>query len=161
MADKKESKQVLERMYNIPLRKEWLKAPKYKRAKKAVIATKQFLTKHMKSQDIRLSADLNHKLWAHGMRNPPHHIAVVARKNDQGTVVASLSEVVKKKETLVQKRSRLALDKKAKAQERKAEAQKKTEEESNKSQSPAEEKIVDAKVTEKPKVHAKKEEMQN
>ncbi len=152
MADKKESKQVLERAYNIPLRKEWLKAPMYKRAKKAVTATKQFLEKHMKSQDVRLNNELNNHLWAHGMRNPPHHVAVVAKKDDQGIVVASLSQQVKKKETLVQKRSRLALDKKAKASERKAEAEKKKADEMKKKmEQPAAAKVVDAQISEKPK----------
>ena len=31
---KEESDVVLERTYNVPLRREWLKAPKYKRSKK-------------------------------------------------------------------------------------------------------------------------------
>ena len=39
----KEPKVVLERTYNVPLRKEWLKAPKWKRAKKAQM---QWLNSH-------------------------------------------------------------------------------------------------------------------
>ena len=45
---------ILERTYNVPLRKEFLKVPKYKRAKKAVTALKQFLVKHMKSDNIKI-----------------------------------------------------------------------------------------------------------
>ena len=125
MADKKQPKQVLERTYNIPLRREWLKAPMYKRAKKAVLATKQFLVRHMKSEDIRLSNDLNHHLWERGIKNPPHHVAVIARKDDQGKVVATLAKPPVVQERLVEKRSRLAQDKKAKAQEKKAAEEKK------------------------------------
>lgn len=132
MADKKEAKLVLERNYNIPLRKEWLKAPKYKRTKKAVLATKQFLSKHMKSENVFLNTDLNEHLWAHGIKNPPHHVAVIARKDDTGKVVASLSQQPKYKETLVVKRSRLAQDKKAKALERKAQLEKKKADEAKK-----------------------------
>ena len=46
-AAEKKPEIVLERTYNVPLRKEWLKVPKYKRAKKAVTALRQFLVKHM------------------------------------------------------------------------------------------------------------------
>ena len=45
---------TLERTYNVPLRKEFLKVPKYKRAKKAVKALKQFLAKHMKSDNVKI-----------------------------------------------------------------------------------------------------------
>ena len=53
-AKKEEKKIVLERLYNVPLRKEFLKVPKYKRSKKAVTALKQFLSKHMKSDKVKV-----------------------------------------------------------------------------------------------------------
>ena len=71
-----------ERIYNIPIRKEFLKAPKYKRAKKAISAVKQFLIKHMKSKNIKLGNKLNQEIWKNGIRNPPHHIKVTAKKDD-------------------------------------------------------------------------------
>jgi len=49
----------LERTYNVPLRREWLKAPKYRRSKKAVAALRQFLQKHMKSDVVKLSKRLS------------------------------------------------------------------------------------------------------
>ena len=59
MADKKKKKEekkiILERVYNVPLRKEWLKSPKNKRAKKAVTALKKFLVRHMKSDKIKVA----------------------------------------------------------------------------------------------------------
>ena len=60
-----------ERTYTIPLRKEWLKSPKYRRAKKAISAVKQFLIKHMKSEDVRLGKYINEEIWKHGIKNPP------------------------------------------------------------------------------------------
>ena len=42
MAAKKETK-IIERTYNVPLRKEYRKVPRWKRTKKAVKALKEFL----------------------------------------------------------------------------------------------------------------------
>lgn len=66
----------MERTYIIPLRKEWQKAPMYKRTKKAVKATKEFLQKHMKVENVKLGRHLNMRLWAEGYRHPPHKVEV-------------------------------------------------------------------------------------
>lgn len=80
----------LERTYNVPLRREYLKAPNWNRTKKAVSALRQFLSKHMKSTDIRLTNTLNKELWKHGIKNPPHHVKVTVSKDDKGVVMAEL-----------------------------------------------------------------------
>ena len=91
MAKKEEkSKVVLEREYIIPLRKEFQKAPKYKRAKKTIKALKEFLAKHMKSDNIKIGKYLNLKVWEHGIKNPPHKVKVKAEKFDDGLVKAEL-----------------------------------------------------------------------
>ena len=91
MADKKEtSKIILERTYNIPLRQETLKAPKYRKAKKAVTAVRQFIAHHMKSGDIKIGRHLNLKIWEHGIKNPPHHVKITATKDDKGKVLVEL-----------------------------------------------------------------------
>lgn len=79
----------LERKYIIPLRKEWLKVPIYKRSKKAVTALREFLQKHMKTEDVRIGRHLNHAIWARGMKKPPHKIEVLAKKveNKENTYV--------------------------------------------------------------------------
>ncbi len=83
----------LERTYTIPLRKEWLKANRYRRAEKAVIAVQNFLTRHMKSTNISLGKYLNQHLWARGVRHPPHQVKIIATKEDDGKVTAELVEV--------------------------------------------------------------------
>lgn len=104
MAKKQDSQKiVLERIYNIPLRKEFLKVAKYKRAKKAVRAVKEFLVHHMKSEDVKLGKYLNLKIWERGIKNPPHHVKVKVTKTEEGTVMAELvdlpaQKVDKKKE---------------------------------------------------------------
>lgn len=87
---KKETTQTLERTYNVPLRKEYLKTVNWRRTEKAVTALKQFLVKHMKSENVKLDPSINELLWKHGLKNPPHHIKVTASKNDKGEVTAKL-----------------------------------------------------------------------
>ena len=67
-----------------------MKAPRWNRTKKAVTALRQFLVKHMKSENVLLSKELNEELWKHGIQNPPHHIKVKATKDDKGVVKAEL-----------------------------------------------------------------------
>lgn len=93
MADtkkEKEAKIVLERAYNVPLRKGWLKVARIKRSKKAVKTLQEFLEKHMKSDDVRLGMHLNEFIWKHGIKNPPHHVQLKAVKYDDGIVRAEL-----------------------------------------------------------------------
>ncbi len=81
---------ALERNYTIPLRREWSKTPRYRRAKKAASAVREFLKKHMKSESIKIGKHLNLELWKHGIKNPPHKIKITAVKEDDGTVKAEL-----------------------------------------------------------------------
>lgn len=81
---------TLERTYNIPLRKEFMKAPRYKRANKAMKALREFLAKHMKSDHIIIGKYLNQKMWERSIKNPPHHVKVTAVKDEKGTVMAEL-----------------------------------------------------------------------
>lgn len=83
---------ALERTYTIPLRKEWLKSVKYKRAKKAVRAIREFLMRHMKAseENIRIGKHLNQELWKHGIKRPPSRVKVNVTKDDKGIVVAEL-----------------------------------------------------------------------
>ena len=90
MAAKKENKIVLERTFNIPLRREFMKVPEYKRAKKAMKGVRDFLEQHMKSDNVKLGRHLNMAVWTRGIRHPPHHIKVVAKKDEEGVVKAEL-----------------------------------------------------------------------
>ncbi len=89
MAAAKESKNT-ERTYNVPLRKEYLKVASWRRTEKAVTAVKDFLVRHMKSKEVKLSKPLNEKLWEHGIKNPPHHIKITVNKDAEGVVRAKL-----------------------------------------------------------------------
>ena len=101
---------VNEKEYNIPLRKEFLKVPKYKRAKKAITAIKQFLVRHMKSEDIKIGPKLNEEVWEKGIKNPPHHVKVTAYL-DKNVVYAEKTGIVFKREKKEKKKEKTAKDK--------------------------------------------------
>jgi len=122
---------ALERIYTVPLRKEFMKAPKYKRAKKAVNALKEFLKKHMKSDNVKLGKNLNLEIWKHGIRNPPHHIKVTAIKDDDGLVKAELQGFEYKEMT---KEEREKAEKKKKKEKPKEETEEKKEEKEEKTE---------------------------
>ena len=80
----------IKRTYNIPLRKDFHKKPAYKRAKVAIRVIKEFLQKHMKSDEIKLGKFLNEEIWKCGIKAPPHHIKVDVIKDKDGLVTAEL-----------------------------------------------------------------------
>lgn len=89
MAAKKEIKK-LERTYVIPLRREFQKVPIWRKTEKAIVAVKEFLIKHMKSEDVKISKEVNEYLWRHGIKNPPHKVKVNVEKDETGKVTAYL-----------------------------------------------------------------------
>lgn len=105
---KKEAKVVLERVYTVPLRSEWLKAPKYRRAKKAGTALREFVEKHMKSKDVKIGKYINEFIWQNGIKSPPHHVRVECKKDSDGIVFVEMvgapkEKPVEKKEKKVKK----------------------------------------------------------
>lgn len=67
---------VEERIYTIPLRREFSKAPNYRRTKRALKAVKEFLVRHMKSENVKIGKYLNLELWKNGRKNPPPRVKV-------------------------------------------------------------------------------------
>ncbi len=108
MADKKPPEITLERTYNIPLRREYLKVPHWRRTEKAVTAVRHFLKRHMKAdvENVRLGKELNEELWKHGIKNPPHHVKVTVTKDKEGLVRAELFGVKKEEPGEEKKRHR-------------------------------------------------------
>src|SRR3989338_1810706 len=91
---KKDSKQetgkALERTYTIPLSRELLKVPYYRKAKKAGRVVRAFIEKHMKSDNVKIGRHLNMKIWENGIKNPPKNIKVTVSKDSTGMVKAEL-----------------------------------------------------------------------
>ncbi|MBP2132862.1 large subunit ribosomal protein L31e [Methanomicrobium sp. W14] len=80
-----------EQIYIIPLR-DVKKAPRWKRSPKAMKEIRAFLSKHMKSDDIKIDSSINEKVWERGSEKPPRKIRVRAMKFEDGQVQAELAE---------------------------------------------------------------------
>lgn len=114
---KEEAKPTLERIYVIPLRKSQRQSPGWKKSKKAVKAIREFIQKHMKSENVKISKDINETIWKRGNRHPPARIKVIATKTED-VVKVGLFQV--KKEAKVEKKE----EKKEKKEEKKEEPKK-------------------------------------
>lgn len=130
-----ESKIRIEREYIIPLRREFIKKPYYKRARRAAITIKEFIAKHMKVSErdtdkVKLDVYLNNEIWARGKSNPPAKIKVKAVK--EGDVVnvtfAEMPEHVKFAKSKAERRHKPSEKSKEKPVEAKPEEGTKTEE---------------------------------
>ncbi len=167
MAKKEEtSKPVLERIYTIPLRKETLKVPSFKKANKAAKTVKEFISKHMKSSNVVIGKYLNLKIWNHGAKNPPHHVKVNVVKDDKGKVIVELfgapkevpkveekKKVVKKEEVKIEEKPEEKLEKEIEeVKEEKAEEAKAIEKEEIKELKKEHPKIHPPKMPAKPKL---------
>jgi large subunit ribosomal protein L31e len=86
MADKME-----EQIYIIPLRGV-KRAPGWKRSNVAIKDIRKFLTRHMKSEDVKLDRSINERVWERGSSKPPSRIRVRAMKFEDGQVQAELAE---------------------------------------------------------------------
>ncbi len=133
MAEKKaEEKIVLERKYTIPLRKEWLKSPIYRRAKKSITAIREFLVRHMKAEDIKIGKYLNEKIHERGRKNPPHKIEVEAKKIEKEGKVFVFAEMVGAPKEEERKEKEKKEKKEEEKKEEKKEGKEKLEEEKKK-----------------------------
>lgn len=157
MAKKEETpKTVLERTYTIPLRKETLKVPPFRKANKAVKTIKEFISKHMKSQNVALGKYLNLNIWHHGAKNPPHHVKVNVAKDDKGKVIAELFGAQKEEPKIEEKKKEL---KKEEKEVKEAEFTEKPEEKLEKEvEEIKEEKAEEAKKVEKEEIKELKKE---
>ncbi|UCD21054.1 MAG: 50S ribosomal protein L31e [archaeon] len=165
MAKKKQEPKI-EKVYTIPLRKEWLKVPKYKRSKKAVKAIKEFLVRHMKIRDrdlkkVKIGDWVNKAIWSRGIKSPPHKITVKATKQGDNVTVDFVNLPNKFKEEdkrlrrkLEKERKRLNAMAKKKAEE---EAKRKAEEAAKKAAEKVEEKTEEEKKKEEEKKEREKE----
>lgn len=78
---------VEEREYKVPLSQ--ARAGKNpRRTNRAVRELTDFLKKHMKTDMVTITQDLNEELWSHGIRDPPRAIKVRVARTEEGEVLA-------------------------------------------------------------------------
>lgn len=82
---------IEERIYTISLQKVKEKAPRTKRAKKAINYIRAFLEKHVKDE-VFISPSLNEKIWERGVQKIPARVRVKVMKDEEGKLIAELAE---------------------------------------------------------------------
>lgn len=84
-AEAPEEEVVEERLYTIPLRiTNWV--PRWKRTPRAVRFVREYITRHMKPDNVLIMPEVNEALWSRGLKKPPRRIRVRAVKNADGDV---------------------------------------------------------------------------
>lgn len=80
----------MERIYTIPLR-DVKKVPRTKRSPRATRYVRDFIQRHMKSEDVKIDASVNEKIWERGIQKIPPRIKVKATKEEDGSVLVTLA----------------------------------------------------------------------
>jgi large subunit ribosomal protein L31e len=82
---------VEEKVYTIPLGRAWI-SPSKKRAKSATRIIRSFIQKHMKTDAVAISNEVNERVWSRGIEKPPRKIRVRALRDREGKVTLYLIE---------------------------------------------------------------------
>ena len=77
---------VEEKFYTVNLRDLWA-APKDKRAPKAVRTLREFVKRHMKVDNVKVSNEINQEIWARSIQKPPRKLKIRAVKDKEGQVI--------------------------------------------------------------------------
>jgi large subunit ribosomal protein L31e len=85
--EEEEIEVVEEKIYTIPLRHVWVVTPRGKRAPRAVRDVRDFVSRHMKSEEVAVSNEINQAIWSRGINKPPRKITVRAVKDKEGKVI--------------------------------------------------------------------------
>jgi large subunit ribosomal protein L31e len=86
-APEEEIEVVEEKTYTISLRHAWVVTPRGKRAPRAVRDVRDFVSRHMKAEEVAISNEVNSAIWARSINKPPRKITVRAVKDKEGKVV--------------------------------------------------------------------------
>lgn len=80
-----------EQIYIVPL-KMTKRVPRWKRGNRAIREIRDFLSRHMGSDAIKLDRSINERVWSRGIEKPPSRIRIRAMKFEDGEVQAELAE---------------------------------------------------------------------
>jgi len=155
MAKTKKEDKKEEKIYTIPLRKEWLKVPKYRRAKKAIKAIKEFIARHMKIYDrdlkkIKIDKWVNEAVWLRGIKKPPQKIIVKAIK--EGNIVKVEFQGLPPKFKIEEEKLKKKIEKAKKREEEKKKTKKEEKKPEKKEEKSEEEKKKEEERKEREKV---------
>jgi large subunit ribosomal protein L31e len=124
------TEESLSRVYTINLGKAWL-TPRYRRTDRVMNMVREFATKNMKSDEVKIDQDLGRHIWARGKTNPPRKVRVKMVKDEDDIVTVSLYEEAVEVEEEEEKKEDT---KKAKGRSKKAKKDESEEEEEEEGQ---------------------------
>ena len=75
---------MAEKIFTINLRKLALRESKWKKSKKSVALVRNFLKRHMKTDDIKLDKSITEEIWKRGSHKPPTKIRIKAYETEGG-----------------------------------------------------------------------------
>lgn len=79
-----------EMVYTVPLRGAY-RAPLTKRAKVAVRVLREFVSRHTKSQIVKIDPEVNELIWSRGIKRPPRRIKVAVEvREEEGVRIAEV-----------------------------------------------------------------------
>jgi large subunit ribosomal protein L31e len=79
----------LTRVHMVPLRRAF-EAPRYLRTKVAIRIIREFTTRHMKANEVKIDEEVNLVLWKQGIKNPPRRIKLEMERDEDGVVSVRL-----------------------------------------------------------------------
>jgi large subunit ribosomal protein L31e len=71
---------VEERVYMVPLGEAW-RVPRPYRTPRAVRALREFVSRHMKAEEVKLSQEVNRFLWRRSIEKPPRKVRIKVGKD--------------------------------------------------------------------------------
>ena len=80
---------IEDRVFIVPLTAAWT-APIKDRTPKAVRVLRSFVRRHMKSEVIAISSEVNEEIWRRGVEGSMRHLRVRAAKGKDGRVTVYL-----------------------------------------------------------------------
>jgi len=109
-----------ERIYTINLKREFLKAPRWKKSQKASYAVRKFLERHMKIDEnkIKIGSSITEKIWEHGNQNPPNKIRIKVIQTDEGIVKAEMFGTIFPEELIQEKEKKQEIKEKVKEEKK-------------------------------------------
>ncbi len=78
-----------EKVYTIPLRRDYAKKPLWRRSNRALSFIRSFISKHTKNDNVKIATSVNEKVWERGRNFPPKNIKVKALE-DKGSIKVEL-----------------------------------------------------------------------
>ncbi|MEM2094145.1 MAG: 50S ribosomal protein L31e [Candidatus Bathyarchaeia archaeon] len=90
MSERKET--VEERVYIVPLFKKLRSTPAKKRTRRAVRVLREFVSRHMSSDAVAISDEVNKFLWRRSVERPPRHIRIKVTMDRDNIATVYLAE---------------------------------------------------------------------